>query len=255
MGAYNRVNGESASASPRLLQDILRKEWGFDGYVVSDCGAIDDVYTEPPDRGDRGGRGRAGRPRGAATSSAARTYKALRAALDKGLVKESDIDVAVTRRLMPPACGWACSTRPSACGTRRSRTPSTNRTEHDQLARRAAQESIVLLKNDGVLPLPRTLRTIAVIGPNADEIMTLLGNYYGTACASRDAAGGDDERAWARAPGCLYARGADLVEGRQDPRAVPAHRARASCVPPPAPPSTACAASTSAGATSRASPS
>src|SRR5207249_4440369 len=93
--------------------------------------------------------------------------------------------------------------------------------EHDRLARRMAQESIVLLKNDGVLPLSRDLKTIAVVGPNADEVMTLLRNYYGTPAKPvtilagiRNAAG----------PGTKvpYARGADLVEGRADPRAVPA---------------------------------
>ena len=98
---------------------------------------------------------------------------------------------------------------------------------HDQLARRAAQASIVLLKNDGLLPLSRKLRTLAVIGPTADDIMSLLGNYYGTPAAPvtilqgiRDAVG----------PGTrvLYARGADLVEGREEPRAAPLIEARLS---------------------------
>ena len=83
-----------------------------------------------------------------------------------------------------------------------------------------AQQSVVLLKNDGLLPLARD-KKVAVIGPNADEVMTLLGNYYGTPAAAGDGAGRDPQR---RGPGdkVLYARGADLVEGRQDPRAVPA---------------------------------
>jgi beta-glucosidase len=92
--------------------------------------------------------------------------------------------------------------------------------EHDRLARRAAQSSIVMLKNSGVLPLRRDLGTIAVIGPTADEIMSLLGNYYGTPAAPvtilqgiRDAAGPNTK--------VLYSRGADLVEGREEPRAAP----------------------------------
>ncbi|PYQ25006.1 MAG: glucan 1,4-alpha-glucosidase, partial [Acidobacteria bacterium] len=93
--------------------------------------------------------------------------------------------------------------------------------DHDRLARRMAQESVVLLKNDGLLPLSRGLKTIAVVGPNADEVMTLLGNYYGTPAKPVTVLAGIRN---AVAPGTkvLYARGADLVEGRTDPRAVPA---------------------------------
>ena len=107
--------------------------------------------------------------------------------------------------------------------------------EHDRLARRMAQASIVLLKNDGLLPLSPALKTIAVVGPNADEVMTLLGNYYGspshpvTPLAGIRAAAG---------PGTtvLYARGTDLVEGREDPRAMPVIDA-AFLRPAPGPPS------------------
>jgi len=91
--------------------------------------------------------------------------------------------------------------------------------EHDRLARRMAQESIVLLKNDGLLPLSRD-KKVAVVGPNADEVMTLLGNYYGTPAAPVTVLAGI-RNALAPAP-VLFARGADLVEGRQDPRAIQA---------------------------------
>jgi beta-glucosidase len=91
---------------------------------------------------------------------------------------------------------------------------------HDALARRAAQSSIVLLKNDGMLPLSREIKTLAVIGPTADEIMSLLGNYYGTPAEPvtilrgiRDAVGAGTR--------VLYSRGTDLVEGREEPRAAP----------------------------------
>jgi beta-glucosidase len=83
-----------------------------------------------------------------------------------------------------------------------------------------AQESVVLLKNDGLLPLSRTLQTIAVVGPNADEVMTLLGNYYGTPSKPVTVLAGIRNAAGPRTK-VLYARGADLVEGRPDPRAVP----------------------------------
>ena len=218
MGAYNRVNGESASASQRLLQDILRKEWGFDGYVVSDCGAIDDVYKNHHLVETAEAAAALGVREGCDLECGS-TYKALRAALDKGLVKESDLDVALTR-LLTARMRLGMFDPPER--VRYAQIPySVNESkEHDQIARRAAQESIVLLKNDGLLPLPRTLRTIAVVGPNADEIMTLLGNYYGTPSHPVTLLAGVKN---AVGPGTrvLYARGADLVEGRQDPRAVP----------------------------------
>jgi beta-glucosidase len=91
---------------------------------------------------------------------------------------------------------------------------------HDALARRAAQSSIVLLKNDGLLPLSRDLRRIAVIGPTADEVMSLLGNYYGTPAAPVTVLEGI-RQALPRAE-VVHAHGAHLVEGREDPRAVPA---------------------------------
>ena len=93
--------------------------------------------------------------------------------------------------------------------------------EHDRLARRVAQESLVLLKNDGVLPLRKDLKTIAVVGPTADDLVTLLGNYNGTPSHPVTILAGI--RA-AVSPGTkvTYARGVDLVEGRQDPRAAEA---------------------------------
>ena len=82
-----------------------------------------------------------------------------------------------------------------------------------------AQASVVLLKNTGVLPLAANTKTIAVIGPNADEVMTLVGNYYGTPSTPVTLLQGI--RNAAPAATVVYARGVDLVEGRQDPRAVP----------------------------------
>lgn len=218
MGAYNRVHGESASASQRLLLDILRRDWGFDGYVVSDCGAIDDIYK---------GHKIVSTPEAAAALGVRKgcdlecgtVYRALAGALAQGLVAESDIDTAV-RRLMLARLRLGMFDPPER--VRYAQIPySVNQSaEHDRLARRMAQESLVLLKNDGVLPLSRDLKTIAVIGPNADEVMTLLGNYYGTPAKPVTVLAGI--RA-AVGPGTKvrYARGADLVAGRQDPRAVP----------------------------------
>ena len=218
MGAYNRVNGESASASPRLLQQVLRKDWGFDGYVVSDCDSIEDIYLHHKIVTTAEAAAALGVKSGC-DLDCGNTYDALTGAVKQGLVSEADIDVAVRRLMLarfklgmfdPPArVRWAQI--PYAVN----QSPA-----HDQLARRAAQASIVLLKNDGLLPLSRTLKTIAVIGPTADEIMSLLGNYYGTPAAPvtilqgiRDAVGSNTR--------VLYSRGADLVQGREEPRAAP----------------------------------
>jgi beta-glucosidase len=218
MGAYNRVDGESASASQRLLGDILRGQWGFDGYVVSDCGAIDDIYQQhkivasPAEAAALAVRKGCDLECGSA-------YKALETALQQKLLNEQDIDVAVTR-LMLARFRLGMFDPPERVRYAAIPFATSQSAEHDRLARRMAQASIVLVKNDGLLPLSRSVGTIAVVGPNADDLMTLLGNYYGTPskpvtvlAGIRNAAGPNTR--------VLYARGTDLVEGRSDPRAVP----------------------------------
>jgi beta-glucosidase len=218
MGAYNRVYGESASASVRLLQQILRKDWGFDGYVVSDCDSIEDIFLHHKIV-DSAEKAAALGVKNGCDLDCGKTYDALVAAVRQGLLSEADIDVALERLMRarfqlgmfdpPEKVRWAqipYSVNQSAA--------------HDDLARRAAQASIVLLKNEGVLPLSHSIGTLAVIGPTADEVMALLGNYYGTPAAPvtvlqgiRDAVGPKTK--------VLYSRGADLVEGREEPRAAP----------------------------------
>jgi beta-glucosidase len=219
MGAYNRVNGESASASPRLLGDILRKDWGFGGYVVSDCGAIDDIHARHKIVATPEAAAALGVQKGCDLECGS-VYKKLGAALQQGLLTEKDIDVAV-QRLMLARLKLGMFDPPER--VRYARTPySVNDSpEHDRLSRRMAQESIVLLKNTGVLPLRKDLGTLAVIGPNADEVQTLLGNYFGTPSKPVTALAGIRAAVSPRTK-VIYARGADLVEGRQDPRAVPA---------------------------------
>jgi beta-glucosidase len=218
MSAYNRVNGDSASASQRLLIDILRRDWGFDGYVVSDCGAIDDIYkfhkiVETPERAAA-----LGVTRGCDLECGS-TYKALKGALAQGLIAENDIDVAV-RRLMRARFKLGMFDPPER--VRYAQIPySVNESpEHDRLARKMADESIVLLKNDGVLPLAKTVRTIAVVGPNANELMSLLGNYYGTPSKPVTALAGIRTAAAQAGARVIYARGTNLIEGRQDPGAI-----------------------------------
>jgi beta-glucosidase len=219
MSAYNRVNGESASASQRLLIDVLRRDWGFDGYVVSDCGAIDDIYkfhkiVDTPEKAAALGVTRG------CDLECGNTYRALKGALEQRLIAEHDIDIAL-RRLMRVRFQLGMFDPPER--VRYAQIPySVNESpEHDRLARRTADESIVLLKNDGILPLARSVRTIAVIGPNANELMSLLGNYYGTPSKPVTALAGIRAAAAEAGAKVIYARGADLIEGRQDPGAMP----------------------------------
>ena len=178
MCAYNRFRGDPCCGSSELLQKILRGEWRFDGYVVSDCWAIQDFYTTHH-----------------VTSSAAQSaamaisagtdlncgvaFDSLGVAVRSGLVSEDLVDQAVARlfrarfrlglfdpseRVPYAAIPYEVLDRPS----------------HRSLALKAARESIVLLKNDGgLLPLSAKLGTVAVIGPNADDVDVLLGNYNG----------------------------------------------------------------------------
>jgi beta-glucosidase len=218
MGAYNRVYGASASASPLLLQQTLRDSWGFKGYVVSDCDSIEDIFKHHKIV-DTAEKAAALGVKTGCDLDCGRTYEALVASVRQDLVDEAAIDNAL-RRLMLSRFRLGMFDPPEQ--VRWAQIPySVNLApEHDRLARRAAQSSLVLLKNTGVLPLSRDIKTLAVVGPTADEIMSLLGNYYGTPTAPvtilqgiRDAVGPQTK--------VLYSRGADLVEGREEPRAAP----------------------------------
>jgi beta-glucosidase len=178
MGAYNSVYGLPACASPRLLTDILRRQWGFTGYIVSDCGAINDIdanhhFVKTPE---------------AAAAAAVKAgcdiccggdYNALLKAVQKGLITEDEIDGALT---------YALTTRfrlglfdPADKVPFADISISANDTpDHETLALQAARESVVLLKNDGLLPLDRSqIKHIAVVGANASSVPLLLGNYNG----------------------------------------------------------------------------
>lgn len=179
MGAYNRVNGEPACASPTLLQKILREEWGFTGHVVSDCGAIQDIHehhkcTSSPEESA------ALAVNNGCDLNCGRVFTALQKAVERGLITEETIDQAV-RRLFKTRFKLGMFDPPELV-------PYTNIPyevnacpEHRQLALQAARESMVLLKNENnLLPLDRKkIKKIAVIGPNADSKDVLLGNYFG----------------------------------------------------------------------------
>ena len=185
MGAYNRTNGEPCNASPTLLQKILRDEWGFDGYVVSDCGAIADVYKD---------HHVVNTPEEAAAISVkagcdlecGATYRALSKAVRKGLIDEATLDKAL-RRLFRARIQLGMFDPPEAVPFASIPIDVNDCDAHKQVALQAARESIVLLKNAvngsgaGFLPLDKSkFKTVAVIGPNADDHNVLLGNYNGT---------------------------------------------------------------------------
>ncbi|WP_155944681.1 glycoside hydrolase family 3 protein [Pseudoxanthomonas sp. Root630] len=217
MGAYNRVYGESASASRFLLRDVLRGDWGFKGYVVSDCWAIVDVWKNHKIVDTRE-QAAALAVKNGTELECGEEYAMLPAAVRQGRISEAEIDDAVTRLFAarmrlgmfdpPERVRWA-------------RIPySVNQAPaHDALALKAARSSLVLLKNDGLLPLSRDLKRIAVIGPTADDTMALLGNYFGTPAAPVTVLQGIREAA--KGVDVTYARGVDLVEGRDDPAATP----------------------------------
>jgi beta-glucosidase len=178
MGAYNRTNDEPCCASQLLLVKTLRGDWAFQGHVVSDCGALTDIY--------RGHKVAADVVESAALALTAGcdlscicTYDHLGEAIDRGLVTEADIDRSLGRTLAtrfklgmfdPPADVPYTAIPMSVVGS----------PEHRQLAYEAAVKSIVLLKNKGnVLPISEQARKILVVGPTAANIEVLLGNYHG----------------------------------------------------------------------------
>ncbi|HEY5810282.1 MAG TPA: glycoside hydrolase family 3 C-terminal domain-containing protein, partial [Povalibacter sp.] len=218
MGAYNRVYGESASASTLLLQKTLRDEWGFKGYVVSDCDSIDDIWKTHKIVATAPEAAALGVLRGC-DLDCGRTYEELLPAVKQGLVKESDIDV-VLKRLMLSRFQLGMFDPPAQVKWAQIPYSVNQAPAHDELARKATQSSIVLLKNSGVLPLSKNIGSIAVIGPTADDVMSLLGNYYGTPAAPVTILQGI-RQAVSPTTKVLYSRGADLVEGREDPNAVP----------------------------------
>ncbi len=178
MGAYNRVNGEPCCASPTLLHDILREDWRFAGHVVSDCGAVADIY--------HGHESAAGPAEAAALALRAgcdlecgSTYRRLGEAVDSGLVSDADLDRALARVLTtrfklgmfdPPEAVPYADTPLSVVGS----------PAHHDLAYEAALKSVVLLKNrNGILPIGPDIRTIRVLGPTAADLSVLLGSYHG----------------------------------------------------------------------------
>jgi len=211
MCAYNRVEGKAACGSDMLLEVILRGEWGFSGYVVSDCGAIDDIYLRHKVVAT-GAEAAALAVKTGTDLECGRVYTNLVDAVKQGLITEQEIGTAVKRLFL---ARFKLGMFDSPDRVRWAQIPYgvLDRPAHRELARRVARESIVLLKNaGGVLPLRKDLATLAVLGPNADQWRMLLGNYNGMPADPVSPLRGIRE-AVGRGTRVLYARGADLADG------------------------------------------
>jgi len=181
MCAYQRFEGKPCCTSDRLLIDILRNKWGYDGLVVTDCDAINNFYNKGQHETHKD-------PLSASVDAVlngtdlecGKVFMSLAEGLKKGLIKESDLDQHLRKTLMgrfelgmfDPAERLPWATIPAS---------NISSEEHDQLATQAARESMVLLENKGcVLPLSKNLRKLAIVGPNIADVELLNGNYGGT---------------------------------------------------------------------------
>ncbi|MDO5539609.1 MAG: glycoside hydrolase family 3 C-terminal domain-containing protein [Eubacteriales bacterium] len=209
MGAYNRTNGEPCCGSKTLICDILRDKWGFEGHFTSDCWAIRDFH-ENHHVTENAKESAALALKNGCDVNCGNTYLHLMAAYEKGLVTEEEITTAAerlmtTRFLLGLFDGSEYDEIPYEAVECK---------EHVELAIDTARKSIVLLKNNGILPLKKEqLKTVGVVGPNADSRIALIGNYHGTSSryitvleGIQDEAG-DDVRV-------LYSEGCHLYKDR-----------------------------------------
>lgn len=215
MGAYNRTNGEPCCGSVYLQSRL--KEWGFDGYFVSDCWAIADFHMHH-------------HVTATATESVAlalktgcdvncgNTYLHLYKAYEEGLVTEEEITAACEHLFRTRMrLGMFDETEYDSLGYKDVETR-----EHLALSRKAAETACVLLKNDGILPIDKSkVDTIAVIGPNAQNIGALRGNYYGTASRYETILMGIQDEFDGRV---LYSEGANIVREKSEGLALPMDR-------------------------------
>ncbi|MBR2561758.1 MAG: glycoside hydrolase family 3 C-terminal domain-containing protein [Eubacterium sp.] len=220
MGAYNRTNGEPCCASSKLMH-ILRDEWGFDGYFVSDCWAIRDFHehhkitskpTESVTMALKAGY----------NLNCGCTYEHIMHAYEDGMITDEDITRSAVRvfttRFMLGELGDA--------GSEYDAIPyeMVECAEHLELAHRAALRSCVLLKNSGILPLdPAACGTIGVIGPNANSRAALIGNYHGTASRYVTVLEGIQDLTAGKTR-VLYSQGCDLYKDSVEPLAQPDDR-------------------------------
>ena len=212
MSVYNAIDGVPGPANSRLLTDILRTRWGFTGAVVGDVDCVHDVHAHHRYTRDPAESAALCLRAGNDLCSGA-TYAALPEALDRGLCTVADLDRALDRLL---ALRFRLGQFDASPGNPyASIPPEANDTPaHDTLALEAARQSLVLLKNDGTLPLdPSRLRTVAVLGPVADDKSALLGNYAGTPARPVTLLAGLRQKFSARGITVLHEHGCALAAG------------------------------------------
>jgi len=186
MCVYNAVNGQPGCANEFLLQQELRGAWGFQGYVVSDCGAVIDIFAGHHYRPTQPQASAISLERGMDNECADfftkvnddHDYRPYIEAVQQGYLSESAINTALVR-LFTARIKLGMFDPPEMVPYTRINPDELNSAEHRALARKLANESMVLLKNDGTLPLKSTVRRIAIVGPLADQTRVLLGNYTG----------------------------------------------------------------------------
>ncbi len=179
MGAYSAYKGIPCCASSFLLDTILRQQFGFKGYVVSDCGAITDIYKGHK-YAKTAAEASALAVKAGCDLTCGREYPTLSVAVDSGFITKRQIDKSV-KRLMTARFRLGMFDPPEMVSYSRIPISENDTKEHRQLALKIARKSMVLLKNkENLLPLDKNIKTIAVIGPYANNINVLLGNYNGT---------------------------------------------------------------------------
>ena len=220
MCAYNRLNGEACCGSSHLLNDILRKEWGFKGFIVSDCEAITDIHAfhkivPTPEEAS------ALAVKSGTDLECGKNFSSLKLAVEKKLITEAEIDVAVKRLFI---ARFKLGMFDPAERVKYAQIPynTVDNPQHKKLALEAAQKSIVLLKNENkVLPLKKDIGTVAVIGPNSDQWLMLLGNYNGVPSSAVTPLQGIKNKL----PNSkvLFAQGCELSEGMPMFYTIPAN--------------------------------
>ena len=179
MCAYQRLNGKPCCGS-EYLSNLLRNEWGFKGYIVSDCGAVSDFYRKNAHHiVDTKAEAAAMAVKAGTDLNCGDSYSALEEAVEKGWITEDEIDVSV-RRMMLARMKLGQFDPPEKVPYTRIPYSVVDSKTHQDLALDAARKSIVLLKNDNnLLPFSKDVKRVAVIGSNADDMEVLLGNYNG----------------------------------------------------------------------------
>lgn len=219
MCAYNRYNGEACCTSGRLLDEVLRKDWAFSGFVVSDCDGIVDIYKNHK-QVETPAEAAALAVKSGTDLECGKVYLNLKEAVEKNLITEQEIDVSV-KRLFKARFKLGMFDPPDMVKYANIPYSVVDNKEHRALALEASQKSIVLLKNENnTLPLKKDLKTLAVIGPNADEWLMLLGNYNGVPADPITPLRGIKEKL--KDANVLYAQGCELAEGMPTFKTIPA---------------------------------